>query len=323
MELYVTKAGRLQRKRNTLHLIPSSEKEPARFFPIENTDAVHLLGKTDINSDCIDLLSEHHVPAHFYGWHGNHLGTFLPHGHQVSGETVIAQVRATEQPSSRKRIASRLIGATLTNMLNVLCEHNGPKIQEAKALITKNLEVVREEPPIQEIMGLEGRSRKAYYNAWEELLGEKFHRNYNPPTNPINALLSFLYSLLYAVVTGELYRTHLHLGISFLHAPQERRTSLSLDVCEPFKPYLAERLLIRLWNSKQITAKSFVSQSNGVFLTEEAKREVVEAWFDLLESTIFHPKLQKHVSKRRLIRLDGYNLQRHLLEGTPYEPFQG
>lgn len=118
-----------------------------------------------------------------------------------------------------------------------------------------------------------------------------------------------------------MYKTHLHLGVSFLHSPQERRTSLALDLCEPFKPYLCEKLLFRLWNLNQVGASSFISRSNGIFLQEDAKRLVVEEWNGLLESTIYHPGLQKHVNKKRIIRLDCYNLQRHLLEQTEYQPF--
>lgn len=177
MDLYIVKPGRMLRKGNTLCFRHEDDPEgQPRYLPVENTGAVHFLGKVETNTDCINLLAQHHIAAHFYGWNGNHLSTLLPHAEHVSGDVVIAQVAAYRCRERRRHIGAKIIEATLLNILSNLKPHAGPKSQEATGLIRNNLEIVRSEPSIEELMGLEGRSRKAYYTAWEELLGEHFNR---------------------------------------------------------------------------------------------------------------------------------------------------
>ena len=78
-----------------------------------------------------------------------------------------------------------------------------------------------------------------------------------PPNNRMNALVSFVNSLVYATILSEIYHTHLNPTISFLHESTERRYSLSLDISEIFKPLLADRLIFKLVNVKILNRRSF------------------------------------------------------------------
>jgi CRISPR-associated protein Cas1 len=169
------------------------------------------------------------------------------------------------------------------------------------------------------------RSRELYYGAFDIILKQgEFsftNRTRRPPQNRLNALISFGNSMMYVVALSEIYRTHLDPRIGFLHTTNFRRFSLNLDVAEIFKPVFVDRLIFSLVNKGQIQAKHFSESAGGIFLTEPGRKIFVEEWERRLRTTIDHPKLRRKVSYRRLIRLDLYKIEKHLLGDQLYEPY--
>ena len=174
-------------------------------------------------------------------------------------------------------------------------------------------------------MAIEGNVRESYYRTFDTILGqEEFsfaERTRRPPQNRLNALISFGNSMMYVAVLSEIYRTHLDPRIGFLHTTNFRRFSLNLDVAEIFKPTFVDRLIFSLVNKCQIQAKHFSESADGVFLTEPGRKIFIEEWEKRLHTTIDHPRLKRKVSNRRLIRLELYKLEKHLLGDQPYEPY--
>ncbi len=138
----------------------------------------------------------------------------------------------------------------------------------------------------------------------------------------INTLISFVNTLIYTKVLGEIYQTQLDPTISYLHEPGDRRFSLSLDLSEIFKPILADRLIFSLLNRRQITEKSFTKGLNYLHLTKSASKTIVSELDNKLQTTIRHKELDKSVSYQYLIRLECYKLIKHILGEKNYEPFK-
>jgi CRISPR-associated protein Cas1 len=126
---------------------------------------------------------------------------------------------------------------------------------------------------------------------------------------------------MYVAALSEIYRTHLDTRIGFLHTTNFRRFSLNLDVAEVFKPIFVDRLIFSLINKGQLKAEHFSEGAEGIFLTEAGRKIFIEEWEGKLRATINHPQLKRKVSHRRLIRLDLYKLEKHLLGDQPYEPY--
>ena len=178
---------------------------------------------------------------------------------------------------------------------------------------------------IQELMGYEGNIRKTYYSAWPTIIDQEIEfekRVKNPPDNMINTLISFVNTLIYTKVLGEIYQTQLNPTISYLHEPGDRRFSLSLDIAEIFKPILGDRLIFSLLNRNQITQKSFTKGLNYLHLTKEASKIVVSELDAKIQTTIKHKDLNKNVSYQYLMRLECYKLVKHLIGEKEYEPFK-
>lgn len=140
--------------------------------------------------------------------------------------------------------------------------------------------------------------------------------------NMINSLISFVNTLIYTKVLGELYRTQLNPTISYLHEPGERRFSLSLDLAEVFKPLIGDRLIFSLLNRNQITENSFTKELNFLHLKKDASKLIVSELESRLKKTVMHKELGRQVSYQYLIRLEAYKLIKHLIGEKEYEGFR-
>lgn len=172
-------------------------------------------------------------------------------------------------------------------------------------------------------MGLEGSIRNQYYMAIDQIVPKEYKmmkRERRPPTNKMNALISFGNSLLYTTILSEIYNTQLNPTISYLHEPFERRFSLALDVSEIFKPILSDRVILTLVNKKILNNKDFEGKIGNLLLTETGKRKFIELWDQKLKTRIRHKELKRSVSYKRLIRLELYKLCKHFLGETEYKP---
>jgi len=138
----------------------------------------------------------------------------------------------------------------------------------------------------------------------------------------INALISFLNSVIYTLVLKEIYKTQLNPTISYLHEPGYRRFSLSLDIAEIFKPILGDRIIFNLLNTGRLSQKNFDKDLNYAYLKEEGRKTVITALDEKLKQTILHKTLKKRVSYQRLIRLELYKLIKHILGEEDYNSFK-
>jgi len=127
---------------------------------------------------------------------------------------------------------------------------------------------------------------------------------------------------MYVAALSEIYRTHLDPRIGFLHATNFRRFTLNLDVAEIFKPIMVDRLIFSLVNKGQIKTRHFSESAGGVFLTEKGRKVFIEEWEKRLRTTINHPRLKRKVSYRRLVRLELYKIEKHLLGDESYKPYK-
>jgi CRISPR-associated protein Cas1 len=198
-------------------------------------------------------------------------------------------------------------------------------LADIQATIARLAEAIDSQRTIPDLMGIEGKMRERYYEAWRSIVRGDFafeRRVRRPPDNEVNALISFGNSVLYTVCTSEIYRTQLTPTISYLHEPGARRFSLSLDLSELFKPLIVDRAIFRLLNTKQLTDAHFEKSLEGCTLNDAGKRLFLAALEERMSATIRHRRLGRNVSYRHLIRLECYKLVRHLTGIEQYHAFR-
>lgn len=153
---------------------------------------------------------------------------------------------------------------------------------------------------MEELNGVEGEAAQRYFAVFDSLILQQQEgfaftgRSRRPPLDPVNALLSFAYTLLARECAAALEGVGLDPYLGFLHRPRPGRKSLALDLMEELRSVLADRLVISCVNQKIVTPKHFQKQENGaVLLTEEGRKTVLSAWQRRKQETLTHPLLKE------------------------------
>jgi CRISPR-associated protein Cas1 len=326
---YLFNPGRMSRKDNTLQFIPIIEdgsEGTTKYIPVETVDNLYAFGSLDANSALYNFLGKEQITVHFFDYYEHYTGSFMPKDYLLSGKMVIAQAETYQNPAKRTKLAKRIIEGAVANMLKNLKYYNNREKDTSLQIVS--IEALQysigDAPDVESLMGIEGNIRIHYYAAFSTIINnyEMGLRVRQPPSNELNAMISFVNSLCYTLCLDMIYHTQLNPTISFLHQPGERRYSLALDLAEIFKPVLADRLIFSLLNKKQVQESDFDTNLNKCLLKETGRKKVVKAWDEKLNETIKHRSLGRNVSYKHLVKLECYKLAKHILEIEEYSPFK-
>ena len=324
---YLFNPGRISRKDNTLKFSPKDPKSPTKYLPVEGIDNLHVFGELDANSSMYNFLGKNQIAVHFYDYYENYTGTFQPKQKLLAGRLLVKQAYYAQNKSKRLKLAVDIIKGASNNMSRVLkyYANRDKDVQDSLERIENQLHnQIEVQKDIPSVMGIEGNIRDSYYQAFDGIINdfEFTGRSKRPPKCPVNALISFGNMLCYAECIRAIYQTQLNPTISFLHEPGERRFSLALDLAEIFKPILVDRMVFSVLNKKIVSKKDFDKKLNGIFLKEAGKKKFISQWEEKLASTIKHPKLNKKVSYKSIIKMECHKLVKHLMKIEDYEPFK-
>lgn len=321
---YIFSMGELKRKDNS---IAFSNEKGNIYIPIEDTRELYCLNEVSFNTKFLDFISRARITLHLFNYHGNYSGTFYPKDTYISGDLTIKQSYAFVE--NRLSIAKNIVLAISKNIYEVLYHYFRHGTKELKPYLEwlKNdvPKFLEKELSIEQIMFIEGQIWHRFYDSFGHFLPEDFVMNKRvkrPPDNPINALVSFGNTLLYTKTISAIYHTHLNQSISFLHSPREGRFSLSLDLSEAFKPIIVFKTIFDLVGRKQLqVTKHFDKSLNYALLNEAGKKVFIEAFETRINETFMHPKLKRKVSYKQCLKLDGYKLIKHIIQGREFMPF--
>ena len=326
---YLFNPGRLSRKDNTLKFQPIDEngiEGRAKYLPIADIKNLYCFGSLDANSAMYNFLGKNKIPIHFFDYYEHYTGSFMPKDYLLSGKVIVEQVKCYTSNKKRMEVAQKIVEGAAANMLRNLKYYHA-RSRELEMHIHQ-IETYNKDRltanTISELMGWEGNMRMVYYDAFDEIIPdfEMGNRSKRPPSNEINALISFCNMMCYTLCLDQIYHTQLDPTISYLHEPGYRRYSLALDISEIFKPILVDRLIFSLLNKKMLSNKDFDKKVNYCLLNDSGKRKVLQKWEERLNQTIKHRKLNKSVSYKHLVKLEIYKLIKHIMKIESYEPFK-
>lgn len=255
----------------------------------------------------------------------------------VSGNVLLRkeQYRVSDDKARSAAIARTVTAAKIANCRTVLLRavrDHGEKMRADAAgrgadLLKRNLDLVMEEHDLERIRGIEGDSAKIYFGVFNELIVAQkadfsfTDRNRRPPLDRVNALLSFVYTMLYHDMRSALETVGLDPAVGFLHRDRPGRMSLALDLMEEMRPFLADRLVLSLVNMKQVDRKGFtVSESGAVLMDEACRKTVVAAYQKRKQDAVTHPYVGEDMHIGILLQTQAILLARFLrgdLDGYP------
>ncbi|MCS7202555.1 MAG: type I-B CRISPR-associated endonuclease Cas1b [Dictyoglomus sp.] len=321
--IYIFSNGELKRKQNTIYFEVKDGNH--KYLPVENIREIHLFGEVILNKDALEFLSQKEIILHFYNYYGYYVGSFYPREHYNSGYILLKQVEHYLDFEKRRYLALKFVEGAISNIITVLSYYRRKGINlESLDKINALYQNLFYQNTIEEIMAIEGKVREIYYSEFNKIIENKEFimdkRSKKPPENQINALISFGNSLLYSYILSEIYKTHLDPRIGYLHATNFRRFTLNLDIAEIFKPIIVDRVIFYITNKNMLSSRDFEEKLNGIYLKESGRKIFISKIEEKLRTTVFYKKLGKNVSYRRLIRMELYKLEKHLIGDEKYYP---
>lgn len=281
------------------------ENEERLRVPIHNLEGIVYFGYPGVSPALLGHCAERSVAVTFLTEHGEFLAKLVG---PVSGNVLLRreQYRAADREADAVTVASAIIAAKIINSRSVLQramrDHgdvvNTAKMEKAVDKLADHIRLLEQCHTLDTVRGVEGEAAHIYFSVFDDLIlvqKDAFFmrtRNRRPPLDNMNALLSFLYTLLRHDVEAALQTVGLDSAVGFLHRDRPGRASLALDMMEELRPHLADRLALSLVNRRQLDARCFHhKESGGVFLEGEARKEVLSAWQKRKQEEIIHPYL--------------------------------
>ena len=176
------------------------------------------------------------------------------------------------------------------------------KVKAASNFLKDSLTLIQNSQSKDQLRGYEGEAASIYFGVFDQLILQQKKdfiftgRNRRPPLDPVNAMLSFVYTLLTNMVTSALESVGLDPYVGYLHVDRPGRASLSLDLVEELRAVMADRFVLSLINRKMVTGKNFSRQENGaILMDDEFRKRVLMEWQSRKKEMITHPYLQEKV----------------------------
>jgi len=289
-------------------VILKKEGEKIRV-PLHNLEGVVAFGYTGASPALMGACAKKDIALSFLSQHGRFLA-------RVAGETrgnVVLrreQYRIADQEERKLPIAKNSILGKVYNsrsVVNRMLRDHSKRVDEEKLLkvsdqLNDSLQLIKSAKKLDELRGYEGEAAARYFSVFNELILQQKdsfifeNRSKRPPLDNVNAMLSFVYTLLTHEIASALETVGLDPYVGFLHTDRPGRASLALDMIEELRPIYADRFVISLINKRMVGEKDFERQENGtVYITDSARREILRSWQERKQEKIKHPYLGETV----------------------------
>ncbi|HEY8463981.1 MAG TPA: type I-C CRISPR-associated endonuclease Cas1c [Bacillota bacterium] len=331
--LYVTSPDSYLARDGENIVVLIGDEEKIRV-PIHNLEGVIAFGYAGASPALMALCAERNVGLCFLTEHGRFLARV---NGKVQGNVLLRrkQYHVADQPDECLLLAKGFIYAKISNCRAVLSralrDHAGSldcnAISETVESLNRQLRWLEHCDDLDTLRGIEGDAARTYFSVFDHLIlsnkGEFFfhERSRRPPKDNMNALMSFLYTLLAHDTQSALEAVGLDPAVGFLHQDRPGRPGLALDLMEELRPFLADRVALSLVNLKQVTAKGFrQSETGGVIMDDETRKVVLNVWQKKKQDELTHPYLNEKVEIGLLPYVQALLLARYLrgdLDGYP------
>ncbi|MGB9861548.1 MAG: CRISPR-associated endonuclease Cas1 [Candidatus Bipolaricaulaceae bacterium] len=327
--IYVLEDGATLRKDGDQVVVVGAKSGPLLVMPLEHVEEVVILGNATLTAPLVHELLARGIGVAYFSRSGEFLGRLVP---ETSKNVPLrwAQFSAASQEGKALSLAKNIVEGKILNQRAILQREAregisdlASAIEDLKALAGR----VDRAQSLAELRGLEGAASARYFREWPKLIravGFRFPgRVKRPPTDPVNAMLSFGYTLLANAVFAACHVVGFDPYVGFLHMDRYGRPALVLDLMEELRPVLVDSLVLALINRHVVDPKDFeTSLGGGCRMARPALRKFLKAWEEKRRGFVRHPVFQQEVPYWRVPELQARILARVLLgEAEEYVPF--
>ena len=331
--LYVTSENSYLSLNGENIVIYEGETEKGRV-PLHNLEGIVSFGYRGTSPALMGACAQRNISLCYVTPQGKFLARVSG---KIKGNVLLREQQYTSSKDSQTslEIAKNCITGKVYNARWVLerairdhgMQIDAERVKNASVYLKNSLEWIRNSSSMEQLRGYEGEAARVYFGVFDELILQQKKdfsftgRNKRPPLDPMNAMLSFVYTLLTNTITSALETVGLDPYVGYMHTDRPGRTSLSLDLIEELRAVLADRFVLSLVNKKIVTAKNFTCKENGaVLMDEDARKRLLTEWQNKKKEVITHPYLKEKVEWGMVPYVQAMLLARYLrgdLDGYP------
>lgn len=309
--LYVLSPSALVRKRRE-RLVLSVDGEEQGSRRLLDVSHVAVFGNGTVTAGAVRGCLDADVPILWFSAGGWFSGYTIPHG----GSWVARRISQVEHARDERALplARSFVAGKVRNQRTLLRRHGAEASATAVGQLAGLVARSEEARSVGELLGIEGTAARLYFAEFPRLLknlGGTFvfeGRNRRPPTDPVNALLSFVYALLVRDTTVAALAAGLDPQIGLLHQPRFGRPSLALDLAEEFRPLVGDSTVATAINNGEVRERDFVRRGGAVALTDSGRKRVIRAYERRVHIRLKHPLFGYEVTYRRAMELQARQL---------------
>lgn len=303
-------------------------------LPLHNLEGIVSFGYRGTSPALMGACAERNITICYVSPQGKFLGRVSG---KVRGNVVLRdkQFQSCHDEKMSLNIAQNCILGKIFNARWVLerairdheLQVDANKLRKASEKLQNSLKLVKECQTKDQLRGYEGEAASVYFGVFDELILQQKKefcfkgRNKRPPLDNVNALLSFVYTLLTNMVSSALETVGLDPYMGFLHTVRPGRASLALDLMEELRPVLADRFVLSLINKRMVNGKGFKKKENGaVLMNDETRKIILTEWQNKKKETLTHPYLKEKIEWGMVPYAQAMLLARYLrgdLDGYP------
>ena len=327
--LYVDETGAYVRKKGN-RLVVNREDEAICDLPLCNVDQVVLVGGVNLSTPAARTLLDQGTEVAFLSGGGRFQGFLVP-GFTKNSTLRLAQYSAYFDNEKRLELARCFVKGKLANMRTMLMrynrEHNDPSISDSVRRLAVLTAAAGGAQSQERLLGLEGAGSREYFQVLGRIIRPDIpfdfsRRNRRPPEDPVNAMLSFGYTLLAKDCLGAAYKAGFDPYVGFYHQPVYGRPALALDIMEEFRPVVADSVVLGLLNRGTMSESDFIYNMGGCFLNQAGRKKFYRAYEERRRQIITHPVFKYRLSYLRVFEMQARFLGKVIMgELDTYTPF--
>ena len=287
----------------------------ARLLDVSN---LSIFGNAQVTAQATREMLDRNIPICHFTYGGWLKGITLGMAHK-NVELRMRQFAVAGDRITSLSIARDLVIAKLRNS-RVMLRRNHPDAPPAALKeIARLSRSARTADSLQTLLGIEGAAASVYFANFGAMIQSSESefdfrvRSRRPPMDPVNAVLSFLYSMLIKQALVSAFAVGFDPYMGFYHQPKYGKPALALDLAEEFRPIVADSTALTLFNNSELKSADFIRRSGAVSLTQQGRKAVIRAFERRLDGLITHPLFGYSISYRRIMEVQARLLGRHVL----------
>ncbi len=307
--LFITTQGTYLARQRECALVRVNGQTRLRL-PIHTLGSIVCFGRVGCSPALMELCGRQRVPISFLTERGRFIARIEG---PVAGNVLLRrqQYRRADSLEDSAVIASAIVAAKVANSRTVLQRSlrdrpetaEAPQIEQAVRELRVHLNDLAKPHPLDQVRGIEGDAARTYFGVLNHLITAQkeeffyFERSRRPPLDNMNALLSFLYTMLAHDVASAVQAVGFDPAVGFLHRDRPGRPGLSLDIMEEFRAFMADRLALSLINLRQVQGSGFrTTESGAVTMDDATRKEVIVAYQKRKQEEMNHPFLNEKIT---------------------------